>query len=297
MFLSSRRSPGWPKARPSSSNGSAISVSTRTRTRTAPSSTAPSLCATPRRARHSLSKIVAEGRDCRNFRYAFWMCGKFRMSESKPPIEGQPSRTTKNIAALLQRAAALHRQGRTDEAEFLYRSVLAEDPQQFDALHLLGFVHYQRGQHAAAAELIDRAIGINPAVSASHSNRGLVLQALKRPEHALLRYDHPLRLRPDNTEAHNNRGSALLDLKRPEEALASFDRALQRKPDYVDALNNRGNALRDLDRPDEALASFDRALEHNPDDATVLMNRGNALLELKRADEALASYARALLFE
>lgn len=43
-----------------------------------------------------------------------------------------------SIAALLQQAAALHRQGRLDEAAGLYAQVLAQHPTQADALHWLG---------------------------------------------------------------------------------------------------------------------------------------------------------------
>src|SRR6516225_8559972 len=51
-------------------------------------------------------------------------------------------------AAMLERAAALHRGGKLAEAETLYRGILATDEQQFDALHLLGVVRYQQGYNA-----------------------------------------------------------------------------------------------------------------------------------------------------
>jgi predicted O-linked N-acetylglucosamine transferase (SPINDLY family) len=41
------------------------------------------------------------------------------------------------VEANLQRALDLHRQGRLDDAESLYRAVLASAPANFDALHLL----------------------------------------------------------------------------------------------------------------------------------------------------------------
>ena len=52
----------------------------------------------------------------------------------------------------------LHRQGRIAEAETIYRSVLARDPRQFDALHMLGLIRFQNGLLREAHELISRAV-------------------------------------------------------------------------------------------------------------------------------------------
>ncbi len=38
----------------------------------------------------------------------------------------------------IQTAMDLHRQGRLNEAETLYRSLLAKSPSQFETLHLFG---------------------------------------------------------------------------------------------------------------------------------------------------------------
>jgi protein O-GlcNAc transferase len=198
------------------------------------------------------------------------------------------------IANTFQRAVALHQQGRLEEAETLYQSILKLAPNQFDALHFLGLIEHQRKHLEAAAELIGRALKVNPKFAGAHSNLGLVLRDLKRPKEALASYDRALALEPGHVEALNNRGTALSDLKRYDEAVASYDRALKLKPDSPSVLNNRGIALRDLKRPEEALASYDRALAIMPGYAEALNNRGNALLDLKRTKEALASFDRAL---
>lgn len=49
---------------------------------------------------------------------------------------------------LLQQAIALHRQGELLAAEQAYLQVLSLDPQNFDALHLLGVTMRQRGEPA-----------------------------------------------------------------------------------------------------------------------------------------------------
>jgi len=232
------------------------------------------------------------------------------------------------VAMLLQQATAHHRRGALDDAATLYRAILAQQPEHFDALQLLGAVEYAQGRHAEAAALIGRALAVGPAHAAAWSNLGLAQQKLHRPDDALASFDRALALRPDHAPTHFNRGNALAALGRPDAALASYDRALVLRPTDADAhyaratlllglerhadalagydrvlaltprrvaaLNNRGIALLGLLRYEEALASYDRALAVRPDNAEVLANRGNALRALRRHDEALADYDRAL---
>ena len=51
---------------------------------------------------------------------------------------------------LLQTAIALHTAGRLTEAEQAYRRILLVDPENADALHLLGVVAHQNGAHQEA---------------------------------------------------------------------------------------------------------------------------------------------------
>ncbi len=195
---------------------------------------------------------------------------------------------------MLQQAVALHQKGQLADAAILYRKILAEDPQNGDALHFLGVLEFQRNNALPGLELIERAVAIQPDNALLFFNRGNVLRTLDRFDAALLSYERALEIRPDHAAALYNRGAMLQALKRFDEALLSYDRALEILPGSVAVLNRRGLALVDLKRLDEALASYDRALAIKPDYAEALNNRGNALQDLKRFDEALASYDRAL---
>src|SRR6266568_3843111 len=89
----------------------------------------------------------------------------------------------------LRRAMAAHGAGRLDEAEFCCRLVLAANKKQFDALHLLGLIQFQRGRYDEAHRLIGQAIKINPRSAKARSNLALVLQHLGRSEQALASLD------------------------------------------------------------------------------------------------------------
>jgi len=195
---------------------------------------------------------------------------------------------------MLAKALSLHQEGKLDEASALYRKILALNPRNADALHLLGVIELQRKNPSAAIELIDRAIEIDPNNAVFFSNRGLAFEGLKRFHDALASYGRALTIQPGYADALNNRGNALRALNRFDDALASYARALAVKPDYADALNNRGATLSDLKRFSQALASYDRALAIKPDYADALNNRGAALSRLHRFDDAIDSYDRAL---
>jgi tetratricopeptide (TPR) repeat protein len=219
--------------------------------------------------------------------------GTMSNGKSKRPAQSK-ALSSFEIANTLQRALALHQRGHLAQAEPLYRSILGEAPNHFDALHLLGVLEHQRGDDTAALQLIGRALKLNPKSAAAHANKGVVLRDLQRHVEALVSFDRALALKPDQAEAQINRGMVLRHLKRHEEALAGYGRALALKPNSVEALNNRGIVFSDLKRHEEALASFDYALALRPDYAEALNNRGMALRDLKRHEEALSAFDRVL---
>jgi predicted O-linked N-acetylglucosamine transferase (SPINDLY family) len=198
------------------------------------------------------------------------------------------------MADVLQRAAQSHRAGRLDEAEHLYRELLAEASDHFDSLHALGVIAAQRRDFSRAQALLQRALAINPHVADAQANQANVQNALGRYEDALASAERALQIDPRHVVALYNRAVALQRLKRYDEAIADYDAALAIMPEFAQALTNRGAALHDLNRYDEALASLDQALAIQPSHVEALYNRGLALQHLQRYREAIASYDRAL---
>ena len=194
---------------------------------------------------------------------------------------------------ILQQGLSSHQSGQLSLARAAYEQVLLKHPKNYDALYLLGVVATQTKNPALAAELISKAIEINPNPDAFY-NLGTVFQELKRLDDALASYDKAIALEPNFADAFCNRSTVLQELKRLEDALASFDRAISLKPDSAEAFYNRGTILQELNRLDDALASYDKAIALDPDSAKAFNNRGNVLQELKRLDDALTSYEKAI---
>jgi Tfp pilus assembly protein PilF len=212
----------------------------------------------------------------------------------KTRAKARPTPAEEAASALLQRAVALHGNGKLAEAAELYAQILCTLPQHFDAMHLLGAVRHQQGRNTEALGLIGAALALQPRNAAALSNHGLVLSALGRHAEALAAYDRALVIDPRHAGTLVNRGATLKDLGRHAEALASCDRALAIEPASADAINNRGMALHALARFDDAVACFDKALALDPNHALAHQNRGAALIPLSRFEEAIESFDRAI---
>jgi protein O-GlcNAc transferase len=177
--------------------------------------------------------------------------------------------------ALLMNAVRAHQAGDLAGAERLYGAVLRASPRHAQALYLLGFVHFQRGQYDDAERLIGQSLQVNPQSPDAWYNRGCALQRLQRNAEAASCFERAVVLKPDYDEAWTNRGVALLAQRRHAEALESFNRALALKPHDREALSNRGTTLFELKRYDEASADYDALLQAAPDFPYAL---GNAAL-------------------
>src|SRR6476646_1961090 len=91
-----------------------------------------------------------------------------------------------------------HLAGRVAEAEQVYRAVLQFDPHNPDALHLLGVLVAQRGEHEYGLQLLLRAVQLMPTVAEFHRHVGDAYALLNRNEEAFRSYITALQLNPQD---------------------------------------------------------------------------------------------------
>ena len=230
--------------------------------------------------------------------------------------------------------AALSHFDRNDpvRAEAPLLEILALDPDQPQALQLLGQVRRQQERFAEAENLYRRSLTVKPDQPQVQFNLGNLLSLLGRHAEAAIAYGEAVRLKPNFAEAHLNRALALSMVGDHTAAEKSCRDALRVQPNYLLAkqalateLCEQGRpaeaeqllrrtlatgtqnprqaaalehamamALKQQDRFEEALNWFDAAQSHAPDMPAVDFNRANTLQQLGRTEEAAASYARAV---
>jgi predicted O-linked N-acetylglucosamine transferase (SPINDLY family) len=187
-----------------------------------------------------------------------------------------------------------HQAGRLQTAEQIYRQILAADPDQAQAWHLLGVIAHQTGRHQAAIDCIQHSIRLDGSDARAHSNLGEAFRALGKFPEAIACYQRALQWKPDAGEIHYNLGIALKAGGQLAEAIAAYRRAVQLKPDHYRAHNNLGNALREQRATAEAIASLRRAVELRPDFAEAYDNLGLALQDQGHVAEAIDCFRQTL---
>ncbi|WP_028467039.1 tetratricopeptide repeat protein [Nisaea denitrificans] len=109
--------------------------------------------------------------------------------------------TDESPQALLHQALQKHQAGDLAGAAPLYQQVLKANPQDPDALHLLGFLLHQAGKPAEGLKLVDAAIAIVPQQASFRSNRARILQRLGHQTEADTAFRMALALNPSDAGA------------------------------------------------------------------------------------------------
>src|SRR4051812_5377623 len=90
-----------------------------------------------------------------------------------------------------------HLAGRLQQAEQLYRQILKESPNHADALHMLGVLGMSLGQLLAGAELIEKALAINPKIPGAWSNLAEAKRMLGQRDDALKYFERAIAEEPN----------------------------------------------------------------------------------------------------
>jgi tetratricopeptide (TPR) repeat protein len=184
-----------------------------------------------------------------------------------------------------------HRRNALGDAQALYARALAAEPDNADALHLMGVLRQQQGDFAGAVDLIQRSLATKPAAHV-YANLCNALNQLGRWAEAEAAGRSAVWMDPTAPAARCNLGVAQRGLKKLTEAAATFRGALALSPAYAGALSNLGVVLTELGELDEAESVLRRALAIEPS-GQALFNLGNALLRQTRWTEAYDAFVQA----
>jgi tetratricopeptide (TPR) repeat protein len=232
-----------------------------------------------------------------------------------------------DVAATLLLGLAHHRAGRVDEAACAYRSVLADDPAQPNALALYGHLLAGSDDRAAAA-LLERAAAARPDDAEARLALGNIAQRAGDAAAAARWWRAALVCAPAHEGAAVNlagatrasgawrdaadivRGAlALSPLSVPlwvalgecllaggafQAAVMAADAALALDGRNPSAWLTRGTALAGAGDPGAALDALRSAVALAPGDARPLLHLGNVLFDLDRLEEAELHLARAV---
>ena len=232
------------------------------------------------------------------------------------------------ILQQLQAAVALHNKGELDQAELIYRNVLAVEADNFHALRFLGCLCRLKGAYVEGIDLLRKAVSLRPSDVDCIYNLGNILSESGSHQQAISVLESCLVLREEFAEAKEtlgwslfeigeylrseevlvsavannsalfqawvNLGNTYKELKKLDQAIASYRKAVEVKPDFADAYLCLGNVLKEEGEVKEAIVSYRKAIEVKPDFADAYLSLGNVLKEEGEVEEAIVSYRKAV---
>jgi predicted O-linked N-acetylglucosamine transferase (SPINDLY family) len=230
----------------------------------------------------------------------------------------------------IEQGLILHRAGNVNAAAAIYQSLLDEDPNQPDALYLMGCLWHQGGRSAGAVELLEKAIHGRPdrpefhyALGTAqakledfepaernlrqaaklgrrpefHTSLGMLLKRQNRLSEAIVEFEAAVELASNDAEAHYNLGKTYRAGEKLQDAIASFEQALNMRQGHIPTLATLRQALGSANRNDEAATLLDQAVTALGANADRLCDFADALQEAEDFAGAIDVYHRALALD
>lgn len=142
----------------------------------------------------------------------------------------QEAMRLKEMQGAVKEASEKIRQRDYDGAIAMLQEVLAKDPQDSNALYLIGMGYSKKKMYPQAIEALAKVIELVPKFPPAHFELAVCYQSEDESEKALEHYQRTLELDPGNPDAAYNAGLILFAQNRVEEALALFEKALEVRP-------------------------------------------------------------------
>lgn len=194
----------------------------------------------------------------------------------------------------IRRAWDVHEAGNLTEAEAQCRPILASEPANVAALHLLGRICLQTRRPDEALRYLEEAFRLQPDRVDIIHHLGMACLALGQSVNAVGHFRHALRLKPEFVKAHFSLGNALEKVGQLDKAIPHYRNAVRLLPNWItahlslaDALQQQGDLMGAADCLRECLLRF----PHSPEAHYRL---GNVYRAQYRPDDAIVEYRSAL---
>jgi len=189
-------------------------------------------------------------------------------------------------------------QGKTEEAEKQYRSLIGISPDNPMAYFRLGLLHRSLKNYASAIENMNKALSINPMFMDVFINLVLVHAEEKNFKQAMILCDEQLKKADGKPDAlaliRDLKGNLFLTQKKTAEAEEEFKKALQENPDYLKSYFSLAKLYMLNKDEEKAIVQYKKIIEKNPQQFAPHMMLGTIYDLQKKFDLSESHYRRAL---
>ena len=194
-----------------------------------------------------------------------------------------------NGEALQLLGGALSHLRQYDDAADAFRHVVRISPDSAQAHHNLGHVLRQQERIGEAQECFRQAIILDPAYALAHESLGLAHLAAGEAADAEQEFKRALELESNNPQLLTHLGIACRQQQKPEPAEAAFRKAIGLYRDDVVAHTYLARTLQDQGKLEQASRSYHDALRLRPGDGNLHGELAGVLLALRKPAEALSA--------
>jgi tetratricopeptide (TPR) repeat protein len=205
-------------------------------------------------------------------------------------LKGEPDQ----FDALMILGTDYHRLGRFDDAARYVQQGAERFPDRAEVWSRLGQLRLGKGDSAGAAPLMEKAVRLEPSNPSYLYNYGWLLDQMERDGESVPYYERAIAASPLSFEAMNNLALIYAADGRAEQAISLLNRAVASNPENEAAFFNRGNYHAGRRAWRDALADYARVLELNPINGYAAVESARMHLELDRADIAIEELNAAL---
>jgi TolB-like protein/Flp pilus assembly protein TadD/DNA-binding winged helix-turn-helix (wHTH) protein len=184
--------------------------------------------------------------------------------------------------------------GRNEQAEAVYRGLLARRPQDADVHIGLALALEGQARREDAEREYVAAVAAEPGYAGAHKALGNFMFRSGRADEAIAAYRRNVELVPGSASAYSNLGAALMLANRFEEATPAFERSIEIEPSRA-AHSNLGTLYYYLGRFPDAVAEYGKARALAAADHALAGSMGDALWLIPgRRPEAVEMYRKAI---
>jgi len=205
---------------------------------------------------------------------------------TKSPLTGADEILIGTPTEVLQRAAAHYNASEYAAASAICNEVIAQTPDNAEALHILGHIASKSGAMDVAVGYFTRAVSAIPTEPRFSRSFAAALENSGRVAQAILAWTQLLALEPEDSEALVRLGRLYFNIAKYNDAIAIYSRASKLMPDNREVRFALAAAQHQTGQLDEAIANYFALLSTEDNWATLRNNLGLALIDAKRVDEA-----------
>ncbi len=200
----------------------------------------------------------------------------------------------KEIQGPLGQALSHFQAGRLPQSEAACRHILQIDPDQANALNLLGMIAQRSGKDDIAMQLISKSVASNPNFADAHSNLGNLKMSMGQLDDAVASYRTAISINPNFPDAYSNLGLVYARMGEHELALKNCRKAISLKADYAEPYNCLGIIHGEMGFEGRAIDCYRKAISINRNFADAYTNLAVLLTRMGELDKALDSAQKAV---